>query len=99
MPLTYLDFERPLEELDEQLQQARKIEEEGQVDASDTIKELKKKIHEKRKEIYSNLTPWQRVQVSRHPQRPYTLSYIEAMTSGDFTESSRTIRPWWGDSG
>ncbi len=94
MPLTYLDFERPLEELEDQLQHARQIEEKGEIDASDTIKGLKKKIEEKRKEIYSNLTPWQRVQVARHPQRPYTLSFIEAMTGGDFLEMHGDRNKW-----
>lgn len=50
--------------------------EEGDIDVSDKIKELEKKINAKRKEIYSNLTGWQRVQLSRHPERPYTLFYI-----------------------
>jgi acetyl-CoA carboxylase carboxyl transferase subunit alpha len=82
----YLDFERPIEEIEEQLENARRIERDSNVDASDTIKSLEKKLYETRKEIYSNLTPWQRIQVSRHPQRPYTLNYIQQLTGGDYVE-------------
>jgi len=81
-----LDFEEKIGELQEQLDKAREIGEQSHVDVSTTIKELEEKIVQTRKEIYSNLTAWQRVQVSRHPERPYTLSYIEAMTKGDFIE-------------
>lgn len=81
-----LDFEKPLEELYEQLEKVKEIGNKTQVDVSQTIQELKKKIEEKRKELYSNLTPWQKVQISRHPQRPYTLSYINALTDGNFIE-------------
>ncbi|MFB6259038.1 MAG: acetyl-CoA carboxylase carboxyl transferase subunit alpha, partial [Flavobacteriales bacterium] len=65
----YLDFERPIEEIEEQLENAKRIERTSNVDASSTIKSLEKKLHDTRKRIYSDLTPWQRVQVSRHPQR------------------------------
>lgn len=82
----YLDFERPIEEIEDQLENARRIEKDGNIDASDTIKSLEKKLQEKREEIYSNLTPWQRIQVSRHPQRPYTLNYIQRLTGGDYVE-------------
>ena len=81
-----LDFEEPIADLLEQLGKAREIEEKGEVDVSKTIKELKRKIKEKRKDIFSDLTPWQRVQVSRHPERPYTLAYIDALTDGNFLE-------------
>jgi len=81
-----LDFEKPLEELYEQLEKVKEIGNKTQVDVSQTVQELKKKIEEKRKELYSNLTPWQKVQISRHPQRPYTLSYINALTDGNFIE-------------
>ncbi len=82
----YLDFERPIEEIEEQLENARRIEKDSNVDASDTIKSLEKKLHETRERIYSDLTPWQRVQVSRHPQRPYTLNYIQELTGNDYLE-------------
>ncbi len=81
-----LDFEEKIGELMEQLEKAKEIGEQSGVDVSKTIKELEDKIVETRKQIYANLTPWQRVQVSRHPERPYTLSYIEAITNGEFIE-------------
>ena len=84
--MVLLDFEENIGELLEQLEKAKEIGEQSNVDVSTTIKELEEKIVETRKNIYSNLTSWQRVQVSRHPERPYTLSYIEAMTGGDFIE-------------
>lgn len=82
----YLDFEKKIEELDEQLAKLKEIENKGEVDASATVQELEQKIIETKKEIYDNLTPWQRVQVSRHPERPYTLAYIESITDGNFIE-------------
>jgi acetyl-CoA carboxylase carboxyl transferase subunit alpha len=84
--MDYLDFEQPIQELEEQLEKTRNLESETQVDMSKTIKEIEKKLANTRKDIYKNLTPWQRVQLSRHPQRPYTLAYIEAMTGGNFLE-------------
>jgi len=83
---TYLDFEQPIAELEEQLKKAEEIAEKSKVDTSATIDELKKKISDTKKTIYQNLTPWQRVMVSRHPERPYTLDYIQAITDGDFIE-------------
>jgi len=81
-----LDFEEPIGKLQEQLEKAKEIGEQSGVDVSTTIKDLENKIKKTTKEIYSNLTPWQRVQVSRHPERPYTLSYIKYLTGGDFIE-------------
>lgn len=81
-----LDFEEPIGEILEQIEKAKKIGEDSQVNVDGTIKELETKLTEKRKEIYSSLTPWQKVQLSRHPDRPYTLSYIEALTDGNFME-------------
>ncbi|NOZ35291.1 MAG: acetyl-CoA carboxylase carboxyltransferase subunit alpha [Chlorobi bacterium] len=81
-----LDFEEPIGKLQEQLEKAIEIGEESGVDISQTIDDLKKKIDKTRKEIYANLTPWQRVQVSRHSERPYTLEYINYLTGGDFIE-------------
>ncbi|MDA0883068.1 MAG: acetyl-CoA carboxylase carboxyl transferase subunit alpha, partial [Bacteroidetes bacterium] len=93
MPI-YLDFEEPIKELREQLEKTLEIEEVSKVDVKQTVDELQKKIKETTKEIYSNLTPWQRVQVSRHPERPYTLSYIKAITEGNFIElhGDRTVK-------
>jgi len=81
-----LDFENEIADLQEQIDTVQKLEEKGDVDVSKAIRDLERKINKKRKEIYSNLTPWQRVQVSRHPERPYTLSYIEHITNNDFIE-------------
>ncbi len=75
-----LDFEKPIEELMEQLEKAQATHEKGKVDMSDTIEQLEGKIEQTRKNLYKNLTGWQKVQVSRHPDRPYTLDYIEGMT-------------------
>ncbi len=82
----YLEFEKPIADLEEQLTKALEIADIGQVDASQTINDLKKKIIETKKDVYAKLTPWQRVQVSRHPERPYTLDYITGMTDGNFVE-------------
>jgi len=84
--MVLLDFEEKIGELITQLDKAKEIGEQSKVDVSTTIKELEDKLKKTRKEIYSNLTSWQRVQVSRHPERPYTLSYIDAITDGEFIE-------------
>jgi acetyl-CoA carboxylase carboxyl transferase subunit alpha len=91
---TYLDFEKPIEELVNQIEEAKKIGEKTNVDISKTIKELEKKLEQTKADIYNNLTPWQRVQVSRHPERPYSLAYIEYMTQGTFQElhGDRTVK-------
>lgn len=83
--MTLLEFEKPIQELEEQLAKAKEIKEAGNVDIDKTIEDLENKIVSTRKEIYDNLNPWQRVQVSRHPERPYTLAYIENMCE-DFIE-------------
>ena len=84
--MEYLDFEEPIKDLIEKLNQTIKLGEEGDVDVTPTVIELENKINNKRKEIYNNLSPWQKVQLSRHPQRPYTLDYIIEITNGDFVE-------------
>ena len=91
--MTFLDFEQPIAELFDQLEQARSLAESSKIDMTKAIKELESKIDSTRKSIYSELTPWQRVQVSRHPERPYTLAYINFMTDGNFTEmhGDRTV--------
>jgi acetyl-CoA carboxylase carboxyl transferase subunit alpha len=83
--MVFLDFEKPLENLIEQLEKLKEVGEEGVVDVTESIKELEKKIQNTKKDIYANLTGWQRVQLSRHPERPYTLFYIEQMCKR-FTE-------------
>lgn len=82
----YLDFEEPIKEIVDQLDQAKELEEKSQVDVSQTTKALEKKLKELTKKIYSELTPWQKVQVSRHPERPYTLGYIDAISGEDFIQ-------------
>ncbi len=82
----FLDFEQPIEELQKQIEQTQELANKSEIDVQNILTELENKISEKRKEIYSNLTPWQRVQVSRHPDRPYTLKYIDALTDGTFVE-------------
>ncbi len=81
-----LDFEKPLEELQDQLTKAKQIQEKGKVNVDSVIKDLESKIEKTRKDLYSNLSAWQRVQLSRHPERPYSLDYINAITDGHFTE-------------
>ena len=83
---TYLDFEKPIEAIDEEVKKAQEIEENSGVDTSKTVKDLEKKLKSTIKEIYSELTPWQRVQLSRHPERPYSLDYINHITDGTFIE-------------
>ncbi len=77
--MVFLEFEQPLEKLYEQLEKLEEIGKGGEVDVSEMIKTLETKIRNKRKEIYSNLTGWQKVQLSRHPDRPYTYFYIRQM--------------------
>lgn len=77
--MIFMEFEKPLETLYGQLAQIKKISEEGAIDMSAQIAELEGRIRNKREEIYANLTGWQKVQLSRHPERPYTLDYIQAM--------------------
>jgi acetyl-CoA carboxylase carboxyl transferase subunit alpha len=84
--MEYLDFELPIKELQEQYDKACLIGEESDVDVSNTCKQIEKKLVETKKEIYKNLTPWQRVQLSRHPDRPYTMDYIKAICGDSFLE-------------
>ncbi|MCX6275309.1 MAG: acetyl-CoA carboxylase carboxyltransferase subunit alpha [Bacteroidetes bacterium] len=92
--MTFLDFEKPIAELLEQIEKAKQIAEKSKIDISATIRELHQKVQDTRKDIYSKLTPWQRVQLSRHPDRPYTLSYIHSITDGTFLEmfGDRTVK-------
>lgn len=84
--MEYLDFEMPIKELEEQLEKCQIIGEESDVDVTATCKKIEKKLVDARKNIYKNLTPWQRVQLSRHPNRPYTLDYIKAICGDTFME-------------
>ena len=84
--MEYLSFEKPIEELESQLTKALELADETGVDMAKTIDDIRKKLVDKKKEIYENLSAWERVQLSRHPQRPYTQAYIEALTEGNFIE-------------
>jgi acetyl-CoA carboxylase carboxyl transferase subunit alpha len=84
--MDYLDFEMPVKELEDQLLKAKEVEKDTGVDMSKSIKDIEKKIIKTRQDLSKNLTAWQRVQLSRHPQRPYTLAYINAVTEGRFIE-------------
>ena len=80
--MEYLEFELPIKELEDQLQKCKLIGDESDVDVTETCKQIEKKLLETKKEIYKILTAWQRVQLSRHPDRPYTLDHINALCSG-----------------
>lgn len=83
--MQFLDFEKPIEELYLQLEKLKETGEKNQLDVSAAISEIENSIIQTRTRIYSSLTPWQRVQLSRHPERPYTLYYIEKIFT-EFTE-------------
>jgi acetyl-CoA carboxylase carboxyl transferase subunit alpha len=76
-----LDFEQPIAALEGKLREMKTLAEDSQVDVSEAVKALEEKIKQLKKETYSNLTRWQRVQLSRHADRPYTLDYITGLTS------------------
>jgi acetyl-CoA carboxylase carboxyl transferase subunit alpha len=84
--MEYLEFELPIKEIEEQLHKCQQLGEENDVDVTETCKQLEKKLEAAKKDIYKNLTPWQRVQMSRHPNRPYTLDYIKALCGDTFLE-------------
>lgn len=84
--MEYLDFELPIKELEEQLEKCTVIGKESEVDVTDTCKKIEKKLLETKKDIYKNLSPWQRVQLSRHPSRPYTMDYVHALFGDSFLE-------------
>ena len=79
--MQYLDFEKPIEALYEEIEKIKEVGEKTKVDVRSAIKELEAKIETTRKDIYSNLNDWQRVQLSRHPERPYTNFYISRIFS------------------
>jgi acetyl-CoA carboxylase carboxyl transferase subunit alpha len=84
--MEYLDFELPIKELNEQLEKCTLIGQESDVDVTETCEKIEKKLIEAKKKLYKNLTPWQRVQLSRHPNRPYTLDHIRAICGETFLE-------------
>lgn len=83
--MTFLDFEKPIEQLFEKRSKLVEMQTQGDLNLDDKIAELDKLIEEKKENLYANLTPWQRVQLSRHPERPYTLYYIHHIFE-DFIE-------------
>jgi acetyl-CoA carboxylase carboxyl transferase subunit alpha len=85
MKITFLDFEQSVSELENKIEQLRYVQDDSALDISDEIERLSKKSQTLTKDIYAKLTPWQISQVSRHPQRPYTLDYIEHLFT-DFEE-------------
>src|SRR3546814_13048669 len=82
---TFLEFEQPLSELENKIEQLRYVQADSAVDISDEIGRLQQKSQALAKEIYGKLTPWQTALVARHPQRPYTLDYVREMFT-DFHE-------------
>jgi len=86
------DFEKPLAELQQQIDKVKQLEDKNNVDMSGSVAELEARLQQMQKDIYANLTGWQKVQISRHPERPYTLQYIELMCD-DFIElhGDRTV--------
>ena len=85
MKTTFLDFEQAVAELETKIEELRYVQDESSVDISSELKTLSEKSQQLTKEIYEKLTPWQVSQVARHPQRPYTLDYIQALFT-DFHE-------------
>ncbi|MCG9793670.1 acetyl-CoA carboxylase carboxyltransferase subunit alpha [Flavobacterium algicola] len=84
--MEYLDFELPIKELEDQLAKCQIIGQESDVDVTETCTQINKKLVDTKKNIYENLTAWQRVQLSRHPSRPYTLDHIRAICGESFLE-------------
>ena len=82
---TFLDFEQPVAELEAKIEELRYVQSESAVDITLEIDQLSKKSQQLTKDIYSDLTPWQITKIARHPERPYTLDYIQHMTT-DFVE-------------
>lgn len=91
--MEYLEFELPIQELEQQLEKCKLIGEESDVDMTESCKNIEKKLLKTKKDIYKNLTAWQKVQLSRHPSRPYTLDHINAMAGETFMElhGDRTV--------
>lgn len=84
--MEYLEFELPIKELEDQLDKCQIIGKESDVDVTETCKQIEKKLAETKRDIYKNLTAWQRVQLSRHPNRPYTLDHIKALCGDTWLE-------------
>lgn len=80
-----LDFERPIVEMEQKLDELKRLPGSQSINMDQEIRRLEEKLERARREVYQNLTPWQRVQMARHPQRPYTLDYVQALMA-DFVE-------------
>ncbi len=81
----YLEFERPLEELETKIDELKQLSDGKDIDLASEIRKLEKKAKERRSEIFSNLAPWQKTMIARHPDRPYTLDYL-SLIAKDFIE-------------
>ena len=84
--MDYLDFELPIKELEDQLDKCQVIGLESDIDVTNTCKQIEKKLIETKRDIYKNLSAWQRVQLSRHPNRPYTMDHVNALCGDSFLE-------------
>ena len=82
MKTTFLDFEQPVAELESKIEDLRFVQDDSAVDISEEIRRLRKKSDSITKEIYAKLSAWQISQVARHPQRPYTMDYIDSLFTG-----------------
>lgn len=83
--MNVLDFEKPIVELERKIEELKNFTSDKKIDLSSEVKKLEEKLEKLKKEVYSSLSPWQRVQIARHPQRPYTKDYIEMILT-DFVE-------------
>ena len=84
--MNYLDFEEPIKELDIQLKECVELGEKSEIDVTETSNKIRLKLNQTIKDLYTNLTPWQKVQISRHPDRPYTLDYVNNILGNSFLE-------------
>jgi len=92
MKTTFLEFEQPIAELETRIEELRYVQDDSAVDISEEIQRLTKRSQTLTKDIYGKLTPWQVAQVARHPQRPYTLDYVQALfTHFDELHGDRTF--------
>lgn len=80
--MNYLDFEEPILDMENKIEELRELSRRDEVDFSSEIKKLHAKVNRLRKDTFSKLTPWQRTRLARHPMRPYALDYIGSMTEG-----------------
>ena len=85
----YLDFERPVAELEDKIEELRRLADGRDMNITSEIKKLEKKARDLRADIFSKITPWQKTLIARHPERPYTLDYIDLLME-DFVELLRS---------